>query len=97
MVLDEVAEGLRTYRKVKDGEKGWLLLGKLARTKDPRVAVVLGDLLTGPDEEVSFKAAVLMRQNFPVEITAGLYRSMALYWWEANEADLRRRAAQLPR
>ena len=41
MVLDEVADGLRKYRKEKDAVKRLRLLERLATTRDPRVAIVL--------------------------------------------------------
>src|SRR5579885_3760935 len=45
MVLDEVADGLRKYRKMTDPEAQIRMLGRLARTRDPRVAVLLGEVV----------------------------------------------------
>ena len=49
MVLDEVAEGIRTFQKETDVEKRIRSLKRLAPTRDKRVAVVLQGtvLLTG--------------------------------------------------
>ena len=49
MVLDEVADGLRQYRKEANPEKrvGWLK--KLAPTRDPRVAVQMAVIANGDD------------------------------------------------
>jgi len=68
MVLDEVADGLRKYRKEQDTEKRIRWLKKLAPTKDPRVAVALGDALdvVGPiiDDECHFVVVDLIIDNF---------------------------------
>jgi hypothetical protein len=97
LASDEVADGLRKYRKEKDCGRALALLRILAPTKDPRVAMVLGELLTGQDEDVSFEAAVVLKQTFPSAIPSGVYREQALFWWKVNEAALRRRAKELPR
>jgi hypothetical protein len=105
MVLDEVAVGLRKYRKETDEENRIRRLEKLAPTRDVRVAVVLGDVT-----EVVFT-------DFPPPIFDAAARLLTEYyivgapdesrwvqghvvhcqgWWEANRADLRRRAKELP-
>jgi hypothetical protein len=115
MVLDEVSEGLRKYRKAKDVEKRIDLLWKLAPTCDPRVAVALGEALekyaklaaSPTDEEEVEKlgrSADRLLNEYYVPRTR-LYHFQTgpgpTYWvedwWKANKADLRRRAAQLPR
>jgi hypothetical protein len=58
---DDVADGLRKYRKEKDKDKRSLLLGNLARTQDPRVAVELGGLAGGRDAEALFAVYLLSR------------------------------------
>lgn len=96
MVFDEVADGLRKYRKEKDPEKriGWL--EKLAPTKDPRVAMALYGLVRDRSQNIDLRneAVAIMVRYFASDYRLSLRD--AYYWWEANEADLRRRAKQLP-
>jgi hypothetical protein len=104
MVLDEVADGLRKYRAEKDTGKRIKWLEKLAPSHDPRVAVALGEemdrALGQEDHALRWEAARLLAE-FYVKGTlrfASLVDLQAAWpWWEKNEADLRRRAAQLPR
>jgi hypothetical protein len=101
MVLDEVADGLRKYQKETDPETRVKWLAKLAPTQDPRVAVAIGEAL-GPAICVNDKRAWLpltdmLLKNFPIPEQPRVYKlTIAWYWWKENEADLRRRAAQLP-
>jgi hypothetical protein len=105
MVFDEVWNGLRQYRREKDSEKRIRWLERLAPTRDPRVAVLLGG-------EMSVDAVVVGGViDLPAEAWASC-RLLGRYflppqsdehpgpevqaWWEKNEADLRRRAKQLP-
>jgi hypothetical protein len=99
MVLDEVVEGLMRYRYETDQDKRWDRLGELARTRDPRVAVVLGDLLDHGINSEQQQAAVIFivqyhGQKGPACLTGIVPPVHA--WWKKNEADLRRRAKQLP-
>jgi hypothetical protein len=96
-VYDDVADGLRKYRKENDRVKRILWLRKLAPTNDPRVAVALGEAMK-EDSEVGFDASALIYENdymqlFPVTDPS---QHNPLDWWKENEADLRRRAKQLP-
>jgi hypothetical protein len=92
MVLDEVADGLRRYRAEKDDGRRVAWLEKLAPARDPRVALLIWeyppDELT-PSQYIGLRR-LLVRYYDPCggNLTA---------WWRANEADLRRRARQLPR
>ena len=99
MVLDEVADGLRKYRKETNPDKRIHRLEQLARTHDPRVAIVLGDLLGCADAGTRFDAAYIIWRHYnPVELRgpSSIVIIVARGWWEENEADLRRRANQLP-
>jgi hypothetical protein len=98
MVLDKVADGLLRYRLQTDPQKRRRWLKQLAPTKDPRVAVVLGEALAYADPD--YLAAYLLCQYYlsrdnPPSPKWAAYLSAA-EWWDANEADLRRRAKQLP-
>ncbi|HEX5269873.1 MAG TPA: hypothetical protein VFW33_05280 [Gemmataceae bacterium] len=103
MVLDEVADGLRKVRKENDPAKrlGWLK--RQARTRDPRVAVALGEAMREGVMKDREAAAWLLRCEYelPLGELAGDPDEPLLHhmkeWWRLNEADLRRRAAQLPR
>jgi hypothetical protein len=106
MELDEVADGLRRYRKETDAAKRARWLEKLAPTKDPRVGVALGEALgaegTGLWYGTSLQctAADLYHRYFSA--TKFVYRSwevvsIAQSQWKKEEADLRRRVSKLPR
>ena len=93
MVRDEVAEGLLRYRKTNDSEKRRALLRQLAPTGDPRVAVALGEALAStalPYPEITLLAEFYL----PLEKRGST--DAVWDWWRDNEADLRRRAEQLP-
>jgi hypothetical protein len=100
MVLDEVWDGLRRYRAEKEPRKRVAYLEKLAPTRDPRVAVAMGEFLfwaNAPEDLVS--VGVLMARYFLPQPVGGARIKQfeaAVDWWRANEADLRRRAEQLP-
>ena len=97
MVFDEVADGLRKYRKETESQLRVRWLEKLAPTHDPRVAVALWEA-DCEDGAVRSAAARLLGGYF-VEGTR--FERLQHYdvggWWKANEADIRRCAAQLPR
>jgi hypothetical protein len=94
MTFDEVADGLRKYRRQADVDRriGWL--ERLAPTGDSRVAVALGEALAAPDSaEVQRRAGYLLCKYFCPPCDYDISR----LWWRECEADLRRRAALLPR
>jgi hypothetical protein len=102
MVVDEVREGLQQYQKEKDVGKRIKLLEKLAPTRDSRVAVMLGDVLDGPiiigeDGRAQNRAEhtashlLLKKYYLPPQCDQAPHD-----WFKRNEADLRRRAMQLP-
>jgi hypothetical protein len=97
MEFDEVADGLRKYANEKDREKRTQWLKKLAPTKDPRVAVALIDAL--PSGSTTLVEEDLILAEYFIKGTRFHTGSgyFADEWLRANEADLRRRAAQLPR
>ncbi len=111
---DDVADGLRKYRRAKDGDKRSLLLSNLARTQDPRVAVELGVRAGGRGAEARL-AVYLLNRHFAQRRACGAPNDdeytiesirmilvlpddneYARDWWKDHEADLRRRASQLP-
>jgi hypothetical protein len=97
MALDKVADGLRKYRNAATAEQRAVLLYNLAETRDVRVAVALGEALS--DAELGDGAAIMLaccyRPQPRLLFADAIGESRR--WWKANEADLRRRAAQLPR
>ena len=110
MVLDEVADGMRKYRKEMETARRLAWLRKLAATGDPRVAVLLAETATNhEDGEVDCEAADELWWHYAGPDAAShrgiVNRSPASpppgksyrAWWKANEADLRRRARQLQR
>jgi hypothetical protein len=99
MVLDEVADGLRRYHKETDETRRVEWLWKLARTRDPRVAVALGEAMrNGQYDRVRLHACWAIEACYSRNLPGFPYNSIreAQRWWNANEADLRRRAQELP-
>jgi hypothetical protein len=114
MVFDEVADGLRQYRKATSLAVRIKWLEKLTPTRDPRVVIAICEAFEAgtqwwgrvppPDkmdeEKLGDTARRLQWVNFVP--TYGFFCGNGLDvhlldWWKKNEADLRRRAAQLPR
>jgi hypothetical protein len=102
MEFDRVAEGLRKYRKEKDTADRLLLLMRLAKTEDPRVAVALGEALVHEEGLVADMAASLLLRHYahddpPDGTDSKTRRKAALQWWAENFIALRYHARQLPR
>jgi hypothetical protein len=96
MVYDEVADGLRKYRKEKDCQKRLQWMVKLAPTRDPRVAIALVE--AHPAGSTCMVQEDILLMDYFVRGTR-FHHGDSMYvdgWWEANEADVRRRAKQLP-
>jgi hypothetical protein len=110
MVFDEVAEGLRKYRKAKDPTKRLAWLENLAATGDPRVALALVAAANNQNgDDLDCEAADILWWHYAGPDAAS-HRGLVNHnvipappgtgfrpWWKANEADVRRRAARLPR
>jgi hypothetical protein len=103
MVLDEVADGLRRYRMARTPQASMTLLRRLAPTRDPRVAVALADAAVGDNSPLTgsgrqHAAWLLMRHYIPEGewLYGAKYTATAQAWWQRSEADLRRRAKELP-
>jgi hypothetical protein len=99
MVLDEVADGVRRYRRSAAPLTRIAWLRKLAPTRDPRVAVIIGDALSDDSSEVARVAVQLVDEYYYPGIGAlsrHLSKLIAKRWWEEHEADFRRRAKLLP-
>ena len=98
MVFDEVANALRKYRKETDHDRRVRWLRKLAPMCDVRVALALGDAWGDSDGSVGTVAQALLAEYYceprPNEIASAW--GPVTDWWKKNEADLRRRAKQLP-
>jgi hypothetical protein len=93
MAFDEVADGLRRYRRERDPTRRRALLWRLAPLRDPRVAVALGDVLASV--EFPFPEVALLAEYHLPEAKRG--STDAVWdWWRENEAELRRRARDLP-
>ena len=94
MVVDAVAEGLRRYRTETDETRRRALLWQLAPTRDPRVALALGEVLTSVD--LPYPEISLLAELYLPEANRG--STDAVWdWWRANEVELRRLAEGLPR
>jgi hypothetical protein len=96
LVLDKVEDGLRNYRRKKDSERRIMWLRKLAPTHDPRVAIVLGEAMDTNDS-VGCEAELLLLYYYVPRPAGSIVGGDWVHpWWDKNEADLRRRAKQLP-
>jgi hypothetical protein len=110
MAFDTVADGLRKHHTETDQAKRIRWLEKLAPTGDPRVAIALWETQFSftdetPEDEKRLRAKIgdLLDHSFVsgtrfhhvYEGGGQLFETGA--WWDATEADLRRRAARLPR
>jgi hypothetical protein len=100
VLVDRVADGLRQYRQESDPARRIERLTALAATRDPRVALGLGELLErgqaaprseSPDTGVADD--VLLHAHC---VPDGGGTKQRLDCWKRNEADLRRRARLLP-
>ncbi|HEX5269790.1 MAG TPA: hypothetical protein VFW33_04845 [Gemmataceae bacterium] len=66
MVLDEVADGLRKYRREEDDAKRIAWLRRLAPTRDARVAAALEDCAAeGLTSDCWVAASELLRRYYP--------------------------------
>ena len=100
--VDMVTDGLRQYRREADAGKRIKWLTKLAPTRDPRVAVVLGEAVEESDArpanvypDPGVAAHVLLHVHY-IPGGSGVGRTVR-DWWDMNKADLHRRARLLPR
>jgi hypothetical protein len=91
MDFDEVAGALRRYHREEDVAKRVVWLEKLAPTRDPRVALLIGEF--PPDDIPPTRYIALRRLLVRYYVPRGERLDR---WWRDNEADLRRRAMQLP-
>ena len=101
LVFDEVADGLRKYRKEKDEKKRVKWLEKLAPTRDPRVAVAIGEGLDDSSSCICDSAFSMLWSHYAYPGTRepwhqNEFEYWTRRWWKEHEADLRRRAKQLP-
>jgi hypothetical protein len=109
-VLDEVSEGLRKYRSEKDQGKRIDWLKKLAPSRDPRVAVELWQVFAFASEKRSVAIRQVAKECLARYYVTQGERQLAdsglpdaewgpcvCGWWSKHGADMRRRAALLPR
>jgi hypothetical protein len=108
MVFDDVGRGLDLYCKEKNEDKRIHLLARLAPTRDPRVAVVLGECLAqwlvdvhrGVPSKVN-TAAVRLLDTYYLPKSAATMEEGRMYldlrvifnWWTQHKAELRHRMA----
>lgn len=101
VLLDQVADGLRRYRRETTPEKRIWWLKKLAPSKDARVAVALGEAATSDDLDVSQWAIRLVFQHYDMPSSedsgAAPIRGIGCRWRRQNESQLRGQAARLAR
>jgi hypothetical protein len=110
MAFDEVADGLRKYHKETDPEKRLAWLQTLGATGDPRVALALVDAANNQNgDDLDCEAADILWWHYASPEAAsrrGIANLQVLKaprgssfrpWWQKNEAELRRRANELPR
>ena len=102
MVLDEVEDGLRKYRKAQTPAAKVTVLRQLYSSSDPRLAILLYSIVVdkSEDNDVHYWAFHILARNFLIGKTPFFDPEHGVFqrdsWWKENEADLRRRAKQLP-
>jgi hypothetical protein len=100
MALDEAADGLRQYRREADSRRRADCLKRLAPTGDPRAAVALGEALSDRSQPVSAAACDGLVDHYAPRALLEQFGERwltARQWLRVNEAELRRRAKELPR
>jgi hypothetical protein len=93
MVVDAVAEALRLYRSETEDSRRRAILWKLAPTRDPRVALALGEFLESaalPYPEISLLAKLYLPEEKRGSTDA------VWDWWREKKSELLRLAAGLP-
>jgi hypothetical protein len=103
MVLDELTDKLARLRVEKDPKRELALVKELGPVRDARVTVALMEIVlkTQRADPLVIDVSVLLYQyhipdNDKISLTA-IDWTLCRQWWEKHEADVRRRAAQLPR
>jgi hypothetical protein len=100
MVMDEISEALLRYRLEPNGKKRFVLLERLAPIQDARVTVALVQAMLDEDRPGEKMRLASLIGNWHLQnkewVTANCPTVVNL-WWKKNEADIRRRAKQLPK
>jgi hypothetical protein len=104
MVLDELTDKLTRLRVEKDAKRKLALVKELGPVRDARVTVAFMEIVLKAqreDDPLLIDVSVLLYQyhipdNDKISLTA-IDWTLCRQWWEKHEADVRRRAAQLPR
>jgi hypothetical protein len=100
LVLEPVTEKLIRLRLESDPKRKLALVKQLGPIRDARVTVALMELVLNAQRE----DAVLLHATFLLckyhipdkDVVPPKYWTLCRLWWENNEADVRRRAKQLP-
>ena len=96
-MVDEVTGGLKESRRETNVNKRFELFERLADTHDPRVAVELAGIANNPADDWGELAGLILCWHYAdLHPSLGSGRKSAQVWWKKHEADLRRRAKQLP-
>ena len=94
MVFEDVRLGLQHFRQEANSKNRIAWLETLSRLHDVRVAVAMGEAMRDDDGLVVLCAYRLLWRDY---VPHQHYQPADVYsWWKHNEADLRRRAKQLP-
>ena len=101
MVLDEVADLLKKYRMERNDTHRIRLLRTLFKFSDLRAVIAVGEALNDSSKEVRQAAVQIVLFgyggiSYGIRAIPSQFEQVAQRWWEKNEADLRRRAKQLP-
>jgi hypothetical protein len=103
MVLDELTDKLTRVRVEKHPKRKLALVKELGPVRDARVTVALMEIVLKAQREdpLLIDASCLLYQyhisdNDKATLTA-IDWTLCRQWWEKHEAEVRRRASQLPR
>ena len=103
MVLDELTDKLTRLRVVKDPKRKLMLVKELGPVRDARVTVALMEIVLKAQRQDPWlidASSLLYQYHIPdsdkISLTA-IDWTLCRQWWEKHEADVRHRAAQLPK
>jgi hypothetical protein len=104
VIVDEIARQVRWYHQEKDPRKRAMWLGQLQSSRDPRIAVLLGEATSDPDEEIACFARVTLQKlygDWPPCLDSAAEQQRqeerVIMWWKTNAVRLRREANLLPK
>jgi hypothetical protein len=99
-VLEPMTEKLIRLRLESDPKRKLALVRQLGPIRDARVTVALMEIVLKARQEdalLMYASSLLCEYHIPEkDLLPAKFWTVCRLWWENNEADVRRRAKQLP-